>query len=55
VVGARLGLTMGALLFCTDNVRLPRSADQQYGGLRDHRVRRAFEAGLDAVLEALAG
>jgi AMP nucleosidase len=55
VVGARLGLTMGALLFCTDNVRLPRSADQQYGGLRDHRVRRAFEAGLDAVLEALGG
>jgi uridine phosphorylase len=53
VVGARLGLSMGALLFCTDNVRLPRASDQQYGGLRDSRVRRAFEAGLDAVLEAL--
>ncbi|HOC41516.1 MAG TPA: hypothetical protein PKJ99_00755 [Thermoanaerobaculales bacterium] len=55
VVGARLGLAMGALLFCTDNVRLPRAADQQYGGLRDERVRRAFEAGLDAVLEVLGG
>ena len=55
VVGARLGLSMGALLFCTDNVRLPRATDQQYGGFRDSRVRRAFEAGLDAVLAALAG
>jgi uridine phosphorylase len=55
VVGARVGLSMGALLFCTDNVRLPRPADQQYGGLRDGRVRRAFEAGLAAVLDALGG
>jgi uridine phosphorylase len=55
VVGASLGLTMGALLFCTDNVRLPRAADQQYGGLRDSRVRRAFEAGLDAVLAVIRG
>ncbi len=54
VVGASLGLSMGALLFCTDNVRLPRTADQKYGGLRDGRVRCAFEAGLDAVLESLA-
>ena len=54
VVGARLGLSMGALLFCTDNVRLPRAADQQYGGLRDERVRRAFEAALDVALETLA-
>lgn len=54
VVGARLGLVMGALLFCTDNVALPRAADQQYGGLRDRRVRRAFEAGLDVVLDVLS-
>ena len=54
VVGARLGLSMGALLFCTDNVRLPRAADQQYGGLRDERVQRAFEAALDVALETLA-
>ena len=55
VVGARLGLSMGALLFCTDNMRLPRAADQQYSGLRDGRVRCAFEAGLDAVLGVLSG
>jgi hypothetical protein len=53
VIGARIGLVMGALLFCTDNVRLPRSADQLYGGLRDDRVRRAFAAGLDVVLDVL--
>jgi uridine phosphorylase len=53
VVGARLGLSMGALLFCTDNVRLSRRADQQYGGLRDPRVRRAFVAGIDSVLRVL--
>ena len=55
VVGASLGLSMGALLFCTDNARLPRTADQKYGGLRDGRVRRAFEAALDAVLGVLGG
>jgi|GEM_PF-3900452 len=38
-----------------NNVRLPRAADQQYGGLRDSRVRRAFDVGLDAVLAALTG
>lgn len=38
-----------------DNARLPRTADQKYTGLRDGRVRRAFEAGLDAVLGALGG
>ncbi len=53
VVGARLGLKMGALLFCTDNVSLTRTEDQQYGGLRDPRVRQAFEAGLDTVVEVL--
>ncbi len=53
VVGARLGLDMGALLLCTDNVSLPRPADQQYGGLRDSRVRSAFEAGIDAVVQVL--
>jgi uridine phosphorylase len=53
VVGARLGLRVAALLFCTDNVSLPRREDQQYGGLRDPRVRRAFESGLDTVVEVL--
>jgi len=53
VAGARLGLQMGALLFCTDNVSLPRAADQQYGGLRDPRVRSAFEAGVDAIVRVI--
>jgi len=53
VVGARLGLEMGALLFCTDNVTLPRDNDHGYRGLKDDRVRRAFDAGLSAVVTAL--
>jgi len=53
VVGARLGLEMGALLFCTDNVALPGTEDQQYGGLRDERVRIAFESALDTVVRTL--
>ena len=53
VVGARLGLEVGALLFCTDTVNLPRPADQQYGGLRDDRVRRAFESGIDIAVQTL--
>lgn len=55
VVGARLGFQVGALLFCTDNVSLPRTADQQYGGLGDDRVRRALDAGIDTVVEVLEG
>jgi len=54
VVGARLGLQTGALLFCTDNVNLPREEDRGYRGLADPRVRRAFDAGLDAVIEVLS-
>ncbi len=53
VVGARLDLQVGALLFCTDNVNTPRRADQLYGGLQDPRVRHAFEAGIDAVVKVL--
>jgi uridine phosphorylase len=54
VVAARLGLRLGAVLFCTDNPTLPREADQRYGGLADGRVRRAFEAGLRAATTVLA-
>jgi uridine phosphorylase len=54
VVGARLGLATGALLFCTDNVTLARQADRRYRGLADPRVRRGFEAGLGAVMRVLA-
>ena len=54
VVGASLGLVMGALLFCTDNVTLPRDEDHGYRGLADPRVRRAFDAGLAVVIEVLS-
>jgi len=54
VVGARLGLQTGALLFCTDNVKLPREEDRGYRGLADPRVRRAFDAGLDAAIKVLS-
>jgi uridine phosphorylase len=55
VVGARLGLSIGALFFCTDNVTLSDDGDRRYAGLGDPRVREAFEAGLEAVLASLAG
>lgn len=54
VVSARLGLIAGALLFCTDNVTLPKTSDQHYRGLDDPRVRAAFDAGLAACLEVLS-
>jgi uridine phosphorylase len=53
VVGASLGLQAGACLFCTDNVTLPRTEDHGYRGLRDPRVRRGFEAGLDVAVTVL--
>jgi uridine phosphorylase len=55
IVGARLGLQTGALLFCTDNVNLPSEEDHGYRGLADPRVRRAFDAGLEAATEVLSG
>ncbi len=54
VVGARLGLQTGALLFCTDNVNLPREEDRGYRGPADPRVRRGFDAGLEAVIGVLS-
>ncbi len=54
VVGARLGLVTGALLFCTDNVNQPKKKDQGYRGLADPRVHRGFEAGLEAVIRVLS-
>lgn len=54
VVGARLGLEMGALLFCSDNTTLPKTEDQVYGGLRNPATRRGFEAGAAAVIEVLS-
>lgn len=54
VVGARLGLEMGGLLFCSDNVTLPDRNDRLYGGLRNPATRRGFEAGADIVVEVLS-
>lgn len=53
VVGARLGVAAGALLFCTDNVTLRSEGDRTYSGLADPRVERAFNTSLDAALEVL--
>ena len=53
VVGARLGLEMGALLFCSDNVTLPTDDDKLYGGLKNPATRRGFEAGAAALVETL--
>jgi uridine phosphorylase len=53
IVGARLRLQTGALLFCTDNVNLPREEDRGYRGFADPRVRRGFDAGLEAAIEVL--
>ena len=54
MVGARLGLVIGALLFCTDNVILPREEDRGYRGLADPRVRKAFDTGLETVITVLS-
>jgi len=54
IVGARLGLQTGALLFCTDNVNLPSEEDHGYRGLADPRVKRALDAGLGSVIEVLS-
>jgi len=54
VVSAALGLEAGALLFCTDNVTLPREDDHGYRGLKDPRVRKGFDAGLEAAVGVLS-
>ena len=54
VVSASLGLHAAALLFCTDNVTLPREDDHGYRGLKDPRVQRGFDAGLKAAIAALS-
>ena len=54
VVCSALGLQAGALLFCTDNVTLPRKDDHGYRGLKDPRVQRGFETGLETVVAMLS-
>jgi uridine phosphorylase len=55
IVSAALGVRAGALLFCTDNVTLPREKDHGYRGLEDPRVKHGFECGLEAALSVLSG
>ena len=54
VVGARLGLEMGALLFCSDNTTLPKNEDQVYRGLKNPTTRQGFEAGAEVVIQVLS-
>jgi uridine phosphorylase len=54
VVSASLGLRAGALLFCTDNVNQPREEDRSYRGFKDPRVKRGFDAGLEAAIAVLS-
>ena len=54
VVSASLGLRAAALLFCTDNVTLPRDEDRKYRGLKDPRVKRGFDAGLETAIAVLS-
>lgn len=54
VVSASLGLKAGALLFCTDNVNQPLEEDHAFRGLKDPRVKRGLEAGLEAAIASLS-
>jgi uridine phosphorylase len=54
VVGARLGLAVAALLFCTDNVTLPTEDEQTYRGLRNPDVQRGFDEGLAVLTSSLS-
>jgi uridine phosphorylase len=54
VAGAVMQLKVAALFFCTDNTTLPKKDDQKYKGLRDKKVQRGFETGLDIVVQVLS-
>lgn len=54
VVSARLGLTAGALLFCTDNVTRTAPDDHGYKGLARPEVRRGFDLGFETVVATLS-
>ncbi len=55
VVARRLGLVLGAVFFCSDNVAAQEKEDQRYRGLAEPRVRRGFEAGLGLAIGVLGG
>jgi uridine phosphorylase len=54
VVSRRIGLAMGAILFCTDNITAHDPNDHAYKGLDEPRVRAAFEAALDTAVAVVA-
>ncbi len=54
VVARRLGLALGAVFFCTDNVTLAEGDDRVYRGLAEPRIRRGFEVGLGLAVSVLA-
>lgn len=53
IVARELGLELGAILFVTDNVTHQDPSDHLYRGLREPRVRRAFEVASGAAVAAL--
>jgi uridine phosphorylase len=54
VVSFSLGLRAAALLFCTDNVTVAHEEDRKYRGLKDPRVKRGFDAGLETAIAVLS-
>ena len=53
VVARRLGLALGAVFFCTDNVTVEEPEDRRYRGLAEPRIRRGFETGLGLAVGVL--
>lgn len=53
IVAGALGVSLGTLLFVTDNVTLPAEKDRVYRALSDPRVAAGFAAGLRSVVDAL--
>jgi len=53
VVAARLGLELGAVFFCTDNVTLAGDEDRRYRGFAEPRIRAGFETALATAIAAL--
>lgn len=53
VAARRLGLVLGAVFFCTDNVTVESTEDRHYRGLAEPRIRRGFEAAMGLAVGVL--
>lgn len=53
VAGIELGLQIGALFFCTDNVVSENEDDKSYRSLEHPDIKRAFESGLEVATRTL--